>query len=135
MGTCACTETAAYAAMEIGRGWMSSTKGGDAVEEGVTVVEGVTGVGRGAGDTGHQQMQSAELQLAWGWAAQGGESSRPIDAIWAAQGGRAVANRSNLGGAGRGEQPAREAAQGKRFRGLGQAAAGGGCASRGCYAS
>jgi len=45
--------------------------------------------------------------------------SRPIDAIWAAQGGRAVANRSNLGGAGRGEQPAREAAQGKRCRGLG----------------
>ena len=29
-------------------------EGGDAVEEGVTVVEGVTGVGRGAGDTGHQ---------------------------------------------------------------------------------
>ena len=32
---------------------------GDAVDEGITIVSGVTGVGGGTGDTGHQQMRSA----------------------------------------------------------------------------
>jgi hypothetical protein len=72
-------------------------------------------------------MKSAELQPARGWAAQGGESSRPIDAIWAVQGGRAAGQQKQSGRRREGRAAGQEgAAQGKRCRGLRQAAAGGG---------
>ena len=49
---------------------------GDAVDEGITIVSGVTGVGGGTGDTGHQQMRSARGGGAV-WPKDGGAGSAP----------------------------------------------------------